>query len=540
MRGAVNRGAAADAAMPAGSSVAPATAHEGHSMLGSQLRRDTLASIVGRAWSAGLVFATVPLYIKVLGVEAYGLIGLYTALQALFVLLDLGLSTAANRGLARLAADEGTARRQRDVIRSLESVYWAIAVLIALAALVLVPLLGDRWQQGASLPPDAVRMALLTMGLALALQFPFTLYSSALLGLQQQILLNALLIATTTVRSVGALLVLWWVSPTIEAFFLWQILSGVLQTCVAALAVWRQLPRHPGAPRVSKAELLEMWPFAAGVSGITVLGLVLAQGDKIILSQLLSLEAFGYYSLAATAAAGLYTLASPIFVVLLPRFSRLVAQSDDSALVQLYHVGTQLLAVTLVPLAIVGALFAPEALLVWTGNPQIADNTHLILSLLLVGTAVHSVLVVPYALQLAVGWTRLTFYQNLIAVLLLVPLLWWAAHRYQGVGAAGVWIVLHTGCFLISVQFMHRRLLPHEKWRWYRSDLGLPLVATLAVALAARFVFPGWSSPWLVLGYLVATLALAMLAASLVVPYTRGWLGVLAHRAGLVRGNAGG
>jgi O-antigen/teichoic acid export membrane protein len=500
------------------------------SMLTSPLHRNALAGIVGKLWSSGLVLATVPLYIRILGVEAYGLIGLFTALQSVFLLLDLGLSTAANRELARLSGQGGADHRLRDLVRSLEVVYWTIAGLIAGCALLLSPVAADRWQHSASLPPGAVSAAALAMGFALALQFPFTLYSAALLGLQSQVLLNVLLVATTTVRSVGALCVLWWIAPTIEAFFTWQILASLLQTALSAALLWRRLPRLPIAPRFSRAQLLRRWRFAAGVSGISALALVLTQADKLILSQLLPLEAFGYYSLAATASGALYVVASPVFLALLPQFSLLAAKGDETALARLYHEGSQLLSVTMLPLAVVGTLFAPEALLLWTGDPGIAGNAHLILSFLLIGTAMNGILNVPYALQLASGWTKLALYQNLVAVLLLLPLLWWATLRFEGMGAAGVWILLNGGCLLISIQFMHRRLLPLEKRHWYCQDLGLPLVGALSIAMAARAGFPGGFLPWEVMGYLLMTLMLSTLAAALLAPYTRGWLGVFVRR----------
>src|SRR5262249_30491893 len=111
--------------MPQGSSLLSASARSGPSMRASQLQRNTLAGMVGKLWSAGLVFATVPLYIKILSVEAYGLVGLFTALQSVFLLLDLGLSTAASRELARLAAQDGADQQRRNLVRTLEVVYWA-------------------------------------------------------------------------------------------------------------------------------------------------------------------------------------------------------------------------------------------------------------------------------------------------------------------------------------------------------------------------------------------------------------------------------
>ena len=51
---------------------------------------------------------------------------------------------------------------------------------------------------------------------------------------------------------------------------------------------------------------------------------------------------------------------------------------------------------------------------------------------------------------------------------------------------------------LISIQFMHRRLMPEEKWRWYIQDVGMPVGLTLLVAMFWAFFLPqGISSFWL-------------------------------------------
>ncbi len=54
--------------------------------------------------------AFVPVYIKLLGIEAYGLIGFFLTLVAILSLLDLGLGTTLNRRLAQLSIEKNTAQ----------------------------------------------------------------------------------------------------------------------------------------------------------------------------------------------------------------------------------------------------------------------------------------------------------------------------------------------------------------------------------------------------------------------------------------------
>ena len=64
--------------------------------------------------TALMSFAFVPLYIRFMGMEGYGLIGVFTTMLAIFALLDLGLGLTVNRELARLSADD-TRRADRAV-----------------------------------------------------------------------------------------------------------------------------------------------------------------------------------------------------------------------------------------------------------------------------------------------------------------------------------------------------------------------------------------------------------------------------------------
>ena len=61
-----------------------------------------------------------------------------------------------------------------------------------------------------------------------ALQFVIGLYRSSLVGLQRQVQLNLVNCIMATFRSVGAVAVLIWVSPTISAFFIWQGIASLL------------------------------------------------------------------------------------------------------------------------------------------------------------------------------------------------------------------------------------------------------------------------------------------------------------------------
>lgn len=434
----------------------------------------------------GIVF--VPLYIRFMGIEAYGLVGVFAALLGVFALLDMGLSSTLNREMARLSAQKDKAQDMRDLLRTLEIPYWLIGMLIAVTVILASPLIAFHWVKVKNLSQDSVHTALLIMGLCVAFRWPMGFYSGGLMGLQRQVLLNSINTVVATCRGVGAVLVLWLVSPTVEAFFFWQLAISAVHIGLIVFFLWQSLP--PASKKVSfRPELLRtIWRFAAGMTGITITCIFLVQLDKIILSRLLSLEMFGYYTLANVVAMTLYRFIGPVFSATYPKLTSLVEQGAEKEITKLYHQSAQLMSVLILPAAFVVALFSKEILLLWTRSPVTADNTHLLVSILVLGTACNGLMNIPYALQLAHGWTRLAFFVNILSVLVLVPLMILLAQCYGAVGAASVWLMLNTSYVFISIPLMHRRLLPTEKWRWYFEDVGRPLLAAVAVSLTGRFI----------------------------------------------------
>ena len=66
-------------------------------MSATPLRSNIAANFLGRAWTAALAVICVPLYVKFLGIEAYGLLGFFSSALLLLSILDFGLGTTLNR-----------------------------------------------------------------------------------------------------------------------------------------------------------------------------------------------------------------------------------------------------------------------------------------------------------------------------------------------------------------------------------------------------------------------------------------------------------
>ena len=448
----------------------------------SVVRHNVLANIAGRGWAALIGLAVVPIYIHLLGIEAFGLIGFFLSLTAVLSLLDLGLGTALNLRFAQYSAQPGKAQEMRDLLRTLEIIYWLIGIAIGMTVAALAPVITAYWIKPQQLTAETVTQVLTMMGIAIAFQWPRVLYTGGLMGMQKQVAFNLLSSITGTVNSVGGVLIVWLVSPTIQAYVAWYMAISLVDTLLTGLLLWRYVPKAPERPVFSKQLLVGLWRFAAGMTGISVMSVILTQLDKMILVKVLPLDVFGYYSLAWRVASGLYYLINPISAAFFPRFSQLLLINDRQELARLYHRSCQLMSVVVLPVAIVLAFFSADFLLLWTRDEAIAVNSSMMLALLAIGTAINGMINLPVILQMAYGWTRLVFYTYFVAVILLAPLIYFMSLRYGGLGAAWVWVILNSGCVVFLLPMMHRRLLHGHLRQWFMMDVGAPLAAALAVA----------------------------------------------------------
>ncbi len=482
------------------------------------------ANFAGSGMAALLQLAFIPFYIRFLGAEAYGLIGFHVMIQTIVQVLDFGLAPTMNREMARYSVSPQKAREARDFARTLETVYWTIGICAGAAIVAVSPLIATKWVNAGALPiPEIVRALTLMGGLA-ALQLPLAFYQGGLMGLQRQVLFNGIKIAMSIAGSGGAVLVLWLFSPTVTAFLGWQLAVAAMQAAALGWSLWHSLPADDHRPRFSPVLLKNVWRFAAGTGGIAFSTILLTQLDKILLSRLLPLKTFGYYALATAVGNGLYVLITPVFNATFPRITAMVAARDERGVRELYHLGSQLMAVLILPVASIVAFFSHDVLALWTGNAEAARNAAPVVSLLIAGTAMNGLMNLPYALQLAHGWTRLALSMNAVFIVAIIPAIFFLTSRYGAVGGASAWAMLNAASIAAGVPLTHRRLLRGEGSRWFLEDVAPPLAIAILVAAAGRLVLVGPMAPAVAASAILSLLVLSVGIAAFAAPGTRAWL----------------
>ncbi len=453
------------------------------------IKRNLLANYIGQAWTSFISIVFVPFYLQFLGVEAYGLIGFFVLLSNWLLLLDMGMTPTMSREMASFSAGKRTNESIRDLLRSVEILAVIISLLIFISIYFTSSNIALYWIKAKELSVKTVSQSVVLMGLIVALKFLESIYRSVIIGLQKHVFLNIFNVVLSTLRGFGAVIVLAYFSPTIQAFFLWNVFISVLTLFIFNIYIYRSIPHINRTARFSINELLAVRKFATGIIGITLVTLILTQVDKVLLSRFLTLSEFGNYNILSLVAGVLVTLLGPITTTFYPKFSELYALNREFEISETFHKAAQLVTVIIGPLSVIMIFYSELIFKLWLHDSSFDSSSLFMFRLMVISNLLISLWYVPHQFQLATGWTKLTVYFNTIATFLIVPSLLFLIPLYGVIGSVFVNTLLHISYLTIAAFLFFRMRLIGEKWRWYKEDILYPFCGALVGVVFIKLFF---------------------------------------------------
>ena len=468
------------------------------------VRFQVVANLASQLFVTLLGIVLVPVYLKWLGAEAYGLVGLFATVQAWFNFLDMGLTPILARESSRFHAGALPALDFRRLFRAMGVAFAALALLGAVVLWVLAPWVQAHWLDHRLLSASEVTWALRVMALAVVLRWVAGLYRGFLTGTDRQLGLAGLVAVMASVRYFGVLaaMALW--GASVQVFFGFQLLASLVET--GAMALWTHRVLPPVVERLGwgLGPLRGLWRMSGALAFVSGVWVLVNQADKLLLSGLLPLADYGLFSLAVVLAGGVMVLGAALSQALMPRLAQLHAQGDGAAMMALYRRGSRWMSALGLGGALALALLAEPVLWAWTGDAALASSVARVLSLYALGYGAVTLGAFPYYLQYAVGRLRLHVYGNLLLLVVLCPLVWWVAPRWGAVGTGWVWLALNVLFWMGWGAVVHRRFWPGEHGRWLWRDAGLSVLPSLLLGWLLWLWSPvlmgrWWALLWVVL-----------------------------------------
>ncbi|MFT4039952.1 MAG: oligosaccharide flippase family protein [Thermomicrobiales bacterium] len=456
------------------------------------IARSILYNLIGGVVTILLYLIVVPIQIRHLGIDAYGLLAFISTVQIIFSICDFGLSTT----LAREVAIDTTPelRHTRTLLQSLLLPYALVGMLLGVALIVAAPWLARHWLALGALPVETAQATLQLSGMAIILRWPVSFLSAVLIGRGRFDLLNLLKIIAVIMLVAGGIVVILRTGDLV-AFAAWSALTGGIEVTLYLLACFRVLPHFSLRPRVSRTALAQIWQFARDVGIITVLATIILQSDRLMLSRLAPIEQVGYYALAYSIFAGLTLVQGFVTSVLLPAFAAGSQRGETGELTRLFVWASQGLVFMFMPAVAGLVFFGGDFLRVWTSAETAAGSAPL-LRIMAPAFLISVTVGITSTLAIATGFTSFIVRVTAVGMVCYLPALYFAIRAWGPLGAACAWLTLNLATALAMAPLVSR-LVVGTSWRqWMLRDI-LPLVIAGAAAfgLAREMLhLAGWNS----------------------------------------------
>jgi O-antigen/teichoic acid export membrane protein len=445
-------------------------------------RRQLLANGIGRVWGFLSNFVFVPMYLHILGVDNFGVIALFIAVGGIVAFLDLGLSPT----LARELHDQQRSVQQKiNLLFSYEGAYAAIVGCVALVAL-LVPsgafsvLLAPQ-----DLARPEVASSVRLVFVCAAAQMLFNFYISGLMGVEEQVRGNVVIVAGGLVR--GALVIVpLWLYPQPLTYLLWQLVFLGVFAVLARHMLYRAIDRDRMCSRreFSLAVISENLSFTGGMFMLALISAVIAQMDKLFIGKIEGMASLSEYSLASTFAQLLVFVISPITFTLLPRLVRNVTSGKADEVRSLFLFAHKLVA-AIVCAAVAGLVFFGQTLIgIWTGGKLDTTSIATYFAPLAIGYALVALQTIPHSIAVAnKDLSGILLYGGVGAALTL-PAYWYLITRFGIPGAAMTWLCLQVCLYPLYVQWVNRKFIGVKSlwWTLMVPSLLLPLAAAIVIS----------------------------------------------------------
>jgi O-antigen/teichoic acid export membrane protein len=206
-----------------------------------------------------------------------------------------------------------------------------------------------------------------------------------------------------------------------------------------------------GAP--TQAATGEMLGYGAWLTVSNVIGPLMVYLDRLVIGAVLAVSAVAYYSAPYEVITRLWIVPAALTGVLFPAF----ASGSAARLLILYRAGAKAILVSVFPVTLAAALFAPEWMRLWLGN-EFAEQGARAAQWLSIGVMLNCLAYLPFTLMQARGradtpakihLAELPFYLALLAALV---------HTHGIAGAAFAWAVRCAADALLLFAFGRRNV----------------------------------------------------------------------------------
>jgi O-antigen/teichoic acid export membrane protein len=487
------------------------------------LKRNVTFNYASQLYIIGISIITLPKLLETVGAEAYGIVGFFSMMQAWLAILDLGMSPTLAREISRYRGGVTPANQLLLLFYKLRGYFLWLGILFLALFLIAAFTISNQWFKADFLSPEVIQWSMVLIALIVVIRWFSGFYKAFINGYEALQWLSSFNALINTLRFVVVFVPLYF-SNSILVFFSYQLLVVCFEWIWLSFKVKILLPKPESKPMDElevKKYLQTAIKFSLSLAFTSSVWVVVTQMDKLILSKLLALADFGYFTIAVQLAGGITLISGPISSAIIPRMSTLEAEGHQQALIEVYRNATQLIATGVGSIALVLTFFSRHVIYAWSGNAVLVDEASSYLVLYGVGNYLLALSAFPYYLQYAKGNLTFHIWGNIGFVCLLIPSIFYSVTHFGGIGAGYVWLVMNAIYFCIWVPIIHHYFDKTLNVNWYGKDIMKSVLAMALVAYLASLGPISETNRISIFIYLIVVFILLLISGSLFSSYIR-------------------
>lgn len=426
----------------------------------------------------------VPLYVQYMGASAYGLVGLASTIQALFNMLDLGLTPTISRESSKFSSGVIDALQFRRIFRSLSVVFVSVAIMGGGALFFSSSAISEKWLNTGDLPINEVEIALRIIAITVALRWICGLYKGVITGSEQLIWISGFTILLSTLRFVMVLPVMYVFGFTIKTFFIHQLVVSIIEFAVLFGKSSFLLPNKESFNHSigwSFSPIKDLLSFGLTIAFTSTVWVFATQTDRFVLSGVLSLSDYGYYSVAVLVAGVVSLVGNTAGTAIMPRLTRLYSERKYYQEIEVYRGATQLVSMFSGVAGFTVIVFSKHLLFAWSGDEDLTNFATPVLQLYAAGNIILAVASFPYYLQYSRGNLKYHLRGNFFTVIFLIPAFVFAAYKYGAIGTGLIWLSINALYLFTWLGYVHAKLVPGLHVKWLIRDVIITLIPSAIV-----------------------------------------------------------
>lgn len=418
------------------------------------IRKNSFYNLAGSLAPIAVTLFTVPIYLRLIGTERYGVLVIVWAFLGYFGNFDLGLGPATAQRIATLHNVDSKERAE---------VFWTALTLNTtigvVAGLLLWPVAQYFFVSHLKIT-EILRLEVLSAIPWMAAAVPVATISGVLggtlQGLEKFFERNVCSVLGTVLFQLFPLGVAWLYAPDLSILVPAALFGRVVTFVLFFALCYRHVPLNM-TPSVKRSLLAPLFRFGSWVTVTSLISPLLTTLDRFLIGSIAGAKALTYYTVPFNLVSRIEVLPSSLSNTLFPRFS---ATSEDERR-RLMDVAISSLNVILTPLIITGILIIDPFLRWWVG-PDMAKSASYVGEIIALGLWFNCQAYIPYARLQAQGRPDLVAMCHLIEIIPYLAFLAVAMSFWGVVGAALAWslrvivdaVLLFWLCRVVSRDFL--------------------------------------------------------------------------------------